>query len=132
MRSHRAAVAPSVATYNLTRAHASLRASPAMAAGLVAELWSVEDLVRAALAEPAAAPLVPQALTLPAQTGPVRQLPGGLAAARLGWVGPVSARGVATTARGARGSRAGTGAAAFRAAALAAAMRMVQLSLFET
>ncbi|WP_437722486.1 hypothetical protein [Sorangium sp. So ce861] len=52
-------------------------ASPAMAAGIVAELWSVEDLIRAALAEPAGAPPVPQALTLPAQTGPVRQLPGG-------------------------------------------------------
>ncbi|WP_437821683.1 IS1 family transposase [Sorangium sp. So ce1078] len=77
LRSHRAAVALSVAVYNLARVHASLRVSPAMAAGIVSELWSVEDLVRAALAEPAAAPPVPQALTLPAQTGPVRQLPGG-------------------------------------------------------
>ncbi|AGP42392.1 hypothetical protein SCE1572_52540 [Sorangium cellulosum So0157-2] len=85
MRSHRAAVALSVATYNLTRVHASLRVSPAIAAGLVAELWSVEDLVRAALAEPAAAPPVPQALTLPAQAGPVRQLPGGK-----GWLRLVS------------------------------------------
>ncbi|WP_437333528.1 hypothetical protein [Sorangium sp. So ce394] len=76
-RSHRAAVALSVCAYNLTRTHASLRVSPAMAAGIVAELWSVEDLIRAALAEPAGAPPVPQALTLPAQTGPVRQFPGG-------------------------------------------------------
>ncbi|XXR84110.1 IS1 family transposase [Sorangium sp. So ce394] len=85
LRSHRAAVALSVATYNLTRVHASLRVSPAMAAGIVAELWSVEDMVRAALAEPAAAPPVPQALTLPGQTGPVRQLPGGK-----GWLRLVS------------------------------------------
>ncbi|XXV01727.1 IS1 family transposase [Sorangium sp. So ce1153] len=84
-RSHRAAVSLSVCTYNLTRVHASLRVSPAMAAGIVQELWSVEDLVRAALAEPAAALPVPQALTLPAQTGPVRQLPGGK-----GWLRLVS------------------------------------------
>lgn len=85
LRSHRAAVALSVCAYNLTRVHASLRVSPAMAAGIVAELWSVEDLIRAALAEPAAAPPVPRALTLPAQTGPVRQLPGGK-----GWLRLVS------------------------------------------
>jgi IS1 family transposase len=84
-RSHRAAVSLSVCAYNLTRVHASLRVSPAMAAGIVSELWSVEDLVRAALAEPAAAPPVPQPLTLPAQTGPVRQLPGGK-----GWLRLVS------------------------------------------
>ncbi|XYH95072.1 hypothetical protein ACMHYB_45895 [Sorangium sp. So ce1128] len=51
---------------------------------LVSELWSVEDLVRTALAEPAAPP-VPQALTPPAQTGSVRQLPGGK-----GWLRLVS------------------------------------------
>lgn len=87
-RSHRAAVALSVCAYNLTRIHASLRVSPAMAAGLVQELWSVEDLIRAALAEPAAAPPVPQALTLPAQTGPVRQLKTGAGWLRLVRSGP--------------------------------------------
>ncbi|WP_438044980.1 IS1 family transposase [Sorangium sp. So ce128] len=89
-RSHRAAVSLSVCAYNLTRIHASLRVSPAMAAGVAAELWSVEDLVRAALAEPAAAPPVPQALTLPAQTGPVRQLPGGKGWLRLVTGGPAT------------------------------------------
>lgn len=90
-RSHRAAVALSVCAYNLTRIHASLRVSPGMAAGLVEELWSVEDLIRAALAEPAAAPPVPQALTLPAQTGPVRQVKTGAGWLRLVKGGPGAA-----------------------------------------
>jgi small-conductance mechanosensitive channel len=41
----RAAVALHFAHYNFVRVHSSLRASPAMAAGVSDHLWSLEDLV---------------------------------------------------------------------------------------
>jgi hypothetical protein len=37
------------AHYNFVRRHQTIRCSPAMAAGVASTLWSVEDLVEAAL-----------------------------------------------------------------------------------
>ena len=96
VRGHRAAVALSVCAYNLTRIHASLRITPAMEAGIVKVVWSVRDLIEAALAEaPSAAP-VRQPLTLASETGPVRQLPGGKGWLRLVHGGSASGAAPAT------------------------------------
>lgn len=46
---HVASTALTLAAYNFTRQHKTLRCSPAMAAGVCSELWSTEDLVAAAL-----------------------------------------------------------------------------------
>jgi IS1 family transposase len=47
---HLAAVALHVAFYNLTRVHESLRSTPAMALGLTDHVWSIGELLDAALA----------------------------------------------------------------------------------
>ncbi|MGD0073153.1 MAG: IS1 family transposase [Candidatus Binataceae bacterium] len=47
----KAAVALHFAHYNLVRIHGTLRVTPAMAAGVSERLWSMVDLVQAALAE---------------------------------------------------------------------------------
>jgi hypothetical protein len=47
-----------------------------MASGIVNVVWSVRDLIEAALAEVPSAPPVRQPLTLASETGPVRRLPG--------------------------------------------------------
>lgn len=46
---HIAATALLLANYNFVRQHKTLRASPAMAAGICPTLWSTGDLVAAAL-----------------------------------------------------------------------------------
>jgi IS1 family transposase len=46
---HVASTALTLAAYNFTRQHKTLRCSPAMAAGVVKTLWSTEELVSAAL-----------------------------------------------------------------------------------
>lgn len=51
LRNHRAAVALHFAHYNLVRRHQTLRMTPAMAAGVTAEMWSMEQLLDAALAQ---------------------------------------------------------------------------------
>ncbi len=55
-RNHGAALALHFAWYNFCRVHESLRVTPAMEAGLTDHVWDVEELVRAALAEPMPAP----------------------------------------------------------------------------
>jgi hypothetical protein len=47
----RAAVALHFANYNFVRVHRTLRATPAMAAGISDRLWSMGDLLEAATAE---------------------------------------------------------------------------------
>jgi len=47
---HRAAVSLYVAYYNLTRVHESLRCTPAMALGITDRVWTISDLIEAALA----------------------------------------------------------------------------------
>jgi hypothetical protein len=46
---HYNATALTLAAYNFVRQHKTIRCSPAMAAGIAKTLWSVEDLVEAAL-----------------------------------------------------------------------------------
>jgi hypothetical protein len=47
---HLAAVALHVAFYNLCRVHESLRSTPAMALGIADRIWTIGDLLDAALA----------------------------------------------------------------------------------
>jgi IS1 family transposase len=49
MEMHVAATALTLAAYNFTRQHRTLRCSPAMAAGVCSTMWSTDDLVAAAL-----------------------------------------------------------------------------------
>lgn len=55
---HRAAVALHVAYYNLARKHESLKCSPAMALGITDRVWTIGDLVDAALATQPIDPVV--------------------------------------------------------------------------
>jgi hypothetical protein len=55
---HLAAISLHVAFYNLCRTHEALRMTPAMALGLTERVWSVADLIEAALK---AVPPVPTA-----------------------------------------------------------------------
>lgn len=50
LENHGAAVALHFAHYNFVRIHSSLRVTPAMAAGVASTVWSMEDLLDAALA----------------------------------------------------------------------------------
>ena len=49
LEQHFNATALTLAAYNFVRQHKTIRCSPAMAAGVAKTLWSVEDLVEAAL-----------------------------------------------------------------------------------
>jgi len=51
LRNHRAATALHFAHYNLVRRHQTTRITPAMAAGVTSEMWSMEQLLDAALAQ---------------------------------------------------------------------------------
>lgn len=51
LENHQAAVALFVAHYNLCRVHETLRTTPAMALGVSDHIWSIGELVNAALAE---------------------------------------------------------------------------------
>ncbi|MGK4007894.1 IS1 family transposase [Sorangium sp. So ce1036] len=97
---HKAAVALHMAFYNFCRPHEALRVTPAMEAGLADHVWSVEELVTAALAEAPTEPPKPKALKLPeppagAPTAPARALPNGRGFLRL--VGSAPAAPVAPT-----------------------------------
>lgn len=97
---HKAAVALHMAFYNFCRPHEALRVTPAMEAGLTDHVWSIEELVAAALAETPTEPLKPKELKLPeapagAPTAPARALPNGRGFLRL--VGSASAAPVAPT-----------------------------------
>lgn len=56
IENHRAAVALHVAWYNFCRVHETLRCTPAMALGVTDHIWSVGELVDAALSQPAGMP----------------------------------------------------------------------------
>ena len=49
LKSHAVAVALYVAHYNLCRVHEALRATPAMHIGIVDHVWTIDELVDAAL-----------------------------------------------------------------------------------
>ena len=55
---HYAAVSPYVAHYNLCRVHESLRTTPAVAQGIADRVWTVGDLLDAALATQPIDPVV--------------------------------------------------------------------------
>ncbi|WP_433931151.1 IS1 family transposase [Sorangium cellulosum] len=97
---HKAAVALHMAFYNFCRPHEALRVTPAMESGLTDRIWSIEELVAAALAETPTEPPKPKALRLPeapagASTAPARALPNGRGFLRL--VGSAPAAPVAPT-----------------------------------
>jgi len=79
------AVALYVAHYNLCRVHMTLRVTPAMQAGLADHVWSLEELIEAALSAPEPPPLPMPSLPPPPmprppapRLGPVAVLPGQL------------------------------------------------------
>jgi hypothetical protein len=81
LENHRAAVALWVAFYNLCRVHETLRCTPAMALGVTDHIWSIAELLKAAL-EPLDVPPLPQpapATTIRSGTMPfkLRVIPGG-------------------------------------------------------
>src|SRR5437867_6686772 len=59
LRNHRAAVALYVAWYNLCRVHETLRCTPAMALSVTDHIWTIGELVDAALSAPEPGPLLP-------------------------------------------------------------------------
>ncbi len=61
LENHQAAIALHIAHYNLCRWHETIRCTPAMALGVTDHVWSVGELVDAALTAPQPPPLVPVA-----------------------------------------------------------------------
>jgi hypothetical protein len=59
LENHRAAVALWVSFYNLCRVHETLRMTPAMALGVTDHIWTIAELVSAAL-EPSDVPPLPR------------------------------------------------------------------------
>ena len=59
LANHRAAIALHMSFYNLCRWHETIRCTPAMALGVTDHVWSVGELVDAALSAPEPTPLVP-------------------------------------------------------------------------
>jgi hypothetical protein len=56
LRNHRAAVSLYIAHYNLCRVHETIRITPAMALGVADHIWTIGELVEAALAGAAPEP----------------------------------------------------------------------------
>jgi hypothetical protein len=75
LENHCAAVSLYVAHYNLCRVHESLRSTPAMALGVADRVWTVADLLEAALATQ---PIVP-VTTAPDRRKRFRVIEGGKA-----------------------------------------------------
>jgi IS1 family transposase len=74
---HRAAVALHMAFYNFCRIHETIRCTPAMEAGIADRVWSVDELVAAALEEPEGEQPVKKPLALPHGAGTARQTSSG-------------------------------------------------------
>jgi hypothetical protein len=68
---HAAAISLHVAWYNLCRVHETLRTTPAMALGVSDHIWTIGELIDAALSTPKPAP------TLPVPPAPTRPSPRG-------------------------------------------------------
>jgi len=71
---HCAAVSLYVAHYNLCRVHESLRSTPAMALGIADRVWTIADLLEAALATQPITPIT----TAPDRRKRFRIVDGGL------------------------------------------------------
>jgi len=75
---HTAAVSLHFAWYNFCRIHETLRVTPAMEAGITSHVWTVAELLEAALAEVPSPPPEPKPLRPREETpGAVRELPDG-------------------------------------------------------
>ncbi|WP_437593082.1 IS1 family transposase [Sorangium sp. So ce1000] len=74
---HCAAVALHYVHVNLCHIPRNMRVSPAVAAGVTDHVWSLEELMVAALEEPAGEKPEPQPLAIPKPKGPARELPAG-------------------------------------------------------
>ncbi|WP_437855121.1 IS1 family transposase [Sorangium sp. So ce363] len=74
---HCAAVALHYTYTNLCHIPRNMRVTPAMAAGVTDHVWTVQELMDAALAEPAGEKPEPQPLAIPKPEGTARALPGG-------------------------------------------------------
>jgi IS1 family transposase len=74
---HRAAIALHYTYTNLCHIPRNMRITPAMAAGITDTVWSLQELMDAALAEPAGEKPEPQPLAIPKPEGPARELPAG-------------------------------------------------------
>lgn len=88
VENHAHAVALHFAYYNLCRIHETIRVTPAMEAGITDHVWSVAELVRAAIAEgpavkPERKPLRLAETPAEAPAVPSRELPGGRGFLRL-------------------------------------------------
>ena len=59
LENHAAAIDPYVAHYNFCRVHESLRSTPAMALGIADRVWTIGDLLDAALAVAPSTPTEP-------------------------------------------------------------------------
>jgi hypothetical protein len=59
LENHRAAISLWVCFYNLCRVHETVRCTPAMALGVTDHIWTIAELVRAAL-EPSGVPPLPR------------------------------------------------------------------------
>jgi hypothetical protein len=59
LKNHSAAISLWIAFYNLCRVHETLRCTPAMALGVTDHIWTIAELVRAAL-EPSDVPPLPR------------------------------------------------------------------------
>jgi hypothetical protein len=57
LANHRAAIALHIGFYNLCRTHETLRCTPAMALGVTDHIWTIGELVDAALNPPTVPPL---------------------------------------------------------------------------
>ena len=79
LESHRAAVALWVSFYNLCRVHETLRCTPAMALGVSDHIWTIGELVQAALAPQDVPPQPTVDTTLKAgyKSLRLRMIPGG-------------------------------------------------------
>jgi hypothetical protein len=74
MEPHLAAISLHVAFYNFARTHESLKCSPAMALGITDRVWTIGDLVDAALATQ---PVVSPEPTAPERRKAFRVVDGG-------------------------------------------------------
>jgi hypothetical protein len=59
LENHRAAVALWICFYNFCRVHETIRCTPAMALGITDHIWTIAELIAAAL-EPSDTPPIPQ------------------------------------------------------------------------
>ncbi|WP_437588353.1 IS1 family transposase [Sorangium sp. So ce1000] len=82
---HRAAIAMHYTYVNFCHIPRNMRITPAMAAGITDHVWSLQELMDAALEEPAGDKPEPQPLVIPKPEGAARALPAGR-----GWLRVVS------------------------------------------